>query len=127
MPGRTRTSSSIVYYGRDGQPITLDQFGRFHGDMDYKRVDATELPNCWVSTVWLGLDQRFGSTGPPIIFETIVFRRTDMDRLDHLVNGGGVGHELDTRRYATLAGAVHGHVAMVAKWRDWDGVDGQAD
>ena len=26
-----------------------------------------------LSTVWLGLDQRFGSSGPPLIFETMLF------------------------------------------------------
>lgn len=43
-----------------------------HGDR--KRVAETTLPDGrWVSTVFLGLDHGFGD-GPPILFETMVFR-----------------------------------------------------
>jgi hypothetical protein len=59
--------------------------------------DGTEI-----STVWLGLDH--GSpNGPPLIFETMVFRS----------NRDG---DLDCERYATEEGARAGHEAMVAKW-----------
>jgi hypothetical protein len=53
-----------------------------------------------VSTVFLGLDHRFGGEGPPIVFETMAF----------------VGHEdVGQDRYCTWAEAEEGHANMVAK------------
>jgi hypothetical protein len=44
-------------------------------DVQHKRVNETTLPNgLWVSTVWLGLDHRHDDSGPPLIFESMVFR-----------------------------------------------------
>jgi predicted cobalt transporter CbtA len=57
-----------------------------------------------VSTVWIGIDHRFGDDGPPLIFETMVFNRAE---------GWG---ELDCERYSTEAEAVAGHAAMCEKW-----------
>ena|SRR6266516_420553 len=52
-----------------------------------------------VSTVFLGLNHRFGD-GPPLLFETMVFR-------------DGQGEEMD--RYSTWDEAVAGHEAMVTR------------
>lgn len=38
-----------------------------------KRVGRTDLTNCWVSTVFLGLDHRWRDSDPPELFETMVF------------------------------------------------------
>ena len=92
------------YYDKDGSPITdvLAWAEKFE-DRGYKRVAHTTLPDGkQVSTVWLGLDHGWG-TGPPLIFETMVFPP------DSWVECDGV-------RYSTLAGAEAGHVAMVEKW-----------
>jgi hypothetical protein len=62
----------------------------------------------WVSTVWLGLDHRFGD-GLPLIFETMVFPAKD-----GAVTSWG---ELDSNRYSTEEEAVAGHNAMVEEWR----------
>jgi hypothetical protein len=35
----------------------------------WTRIDA----DVFVSTIWLGIDQRFGEDGPPLIFETMIF------------------------------------------------------
>jgi hypothetical protein len=51
-----------------------------------------------VSTVFLGLDYRFGDSGPPILFETMVF--------------GGLC-DGDMTRYATMEESRQGHWAMV--------------
>lgn len=69
---------------------------------DKRRIDFTKLPNCEVSTVFLGLDHRFGD-GPPLIFETMVF-------------GGTLSDEMD--RYSTRAEAVEGHKAMVERCKN---------
>lgn len=53
-----------------------------------------------VSTVFLGLDHRFGIEGPPILFETLVF-------------GGPLADEME--RYSTYEQAEEGHARMVAR------------
>ncbi len=56
-----------------------------------------------VSTVFLGIDHRFGGEGPPLVFETMVF--------------GGVNDQ-DQRRYATWDEAVAGHEEIVEDCRE---------
>ena len=58
------------------------------------------LASAEVSTVFLGLNHNWFGTGPPILFETMVF-------------GGLLDGEMD--RYATLADARAGHWAMVER------------
>lgn len=53
-----------------------------------------------VSTVFLGIDHNYTETGPPILFETMVF-------------GGLLDQEQE--RYATMAEALSGHAAMVER------------
>jgi hypothetical protein len=97
----------MKFYGMDGQPISLEEWGRLAGS-EKKVVSSTELPGgVWVSTVLLGMDHRFGGVGPPIIFETMVFESRD--------NLG----ELDCDRYCTREEAELGHEAMVTKWTGW--------
>ena len=92
------------YFNRQGQPMSLEQWAVALEDRSANRVAETTLPNGnWVSTVWLGLNHRFGE-GPPLIFETMVFLAR------------GDGGELDCDRYSTEAEAVAGHEAMVRKW-----------
>lgn len=74
-------------------------------DERYKRVNETTLPNgLWVSTVWLGLDHRHDDSGPPLIFESMVFRSE--------VNLA----ELTCRRYATELEAAVGHEVLCEQW-----------
>jgi hypothetical protein len=63
----------------------------------------TALEKVWVSTVFLGADHGLGD-GPPLIFESMVFP------LDSVA-------DLDGKRYSTYAEALHGHAALVRKWR----------
>ena len=98
-------TSPMMYYDRQGKPMSLKQWTlSFQGSFDKRRVAETTLPDGkWVSTVWLGLDHRFGMDGPPLIFETMVFKgRDNMD-------------ELDMDRYSTEAEALAGHAALVKK------------
>ena len=92
-----------MYYDRQGRSITLAEFAALHTE-DYYRVTLAEFGEVSVSTVWLGINHRFGE-GPPLIFETLVL--TDAD------------HPLDQagERYATEADAVAGHERWVAKVR----------
>ena len=63
-----------------------------------RHVAVDPLNNGRVSTVFLGLDHRFGDEGPPILFETMVF-------------GGVLDGEM--RRYSTWEEAAHGHIAVL--------------
>lgn len=67
-----------------------------------RRVARDEIGGCVVSTVFLGLDHRFGP-GLPILFETLVFGAPD----DFV--------EIDGRRYSTWAAAEAGHREFVER------------
>ncbi|HSV08577.1 MAG TPA: hypothetical protein VLI07_18820 [Candidatus Binatus sp.] len=90
------------HFDRDGEPITMRQWGMLAHDRDYKVVKQEHVGPYFVSTVWLGLDHSFGR-GPPIVFETMVFKE---DRTD-----------LECWRYATEAEAVEGHQLMCEQVR----------
>lgn len=95
------------YYDQDGNPIDLITWGKMlqEGGEFERRIGATTLwHGAWVSTVWLGLNHRWGDDGPPLIFETMVF-------------GLGGFRDLDCDRYSTKEQALAGHEVMVRKWR----------
>lgn len=86
------------FFDMQGQPITLEEWGRSR--MHVEPIGLTVLEDgAEVSTVWLGLDLRFGRGGLPLIFETMVF---------------GGEHDLDCWRYSTLEQARAGHDRVVA-------------
>lgn len=90
-----------LYYDRQGQPITLDQWAeRVEASRHVARDDVvTPHGRClWVSTVWLGLDMNLGLGDVPLIFETMAFE----------------GHNpLVCQRYTTEAQALAGHAEVV--------------
>lgn len=95
------------YYDRDGQPITFMQWARLTGDPDAKRVGLTVVGPYIVSTVWLGIDHSYSASGPPVLFETMVFPSDGWDE-------GRLGRALDYQeRYCTLAQARQGHEETV--------------
>lgn len=59
-----------------------------------KIVAQEHVGKVWVSTVFLGLDHRFGRDGDPVLFETMVFRD---------------GHGEEGERYCTWQQAEAGH------------------
>jgi hypothetical protein len=83
------------------KPIPVDDilaWGQWFENMDNSRVAFTELENCEVSTVFLGLDHQWG-TGPPLLFETMIF---------------GGSHNEYQERYATWEEAEDGHKRAIA-------------
>jgi hypothetical protein len=90
-----------MYFDRNGQPMTEEEWARAFEDIEMRRVLETALHDGKrISTVWLGLDHGLGAR--PLIFETMVFEGE---------------HSLDCERYATEAEARAGHEAMVATWQ----------
>lgn len=69
---------------------------------DRRRVACDELPDGrYVSTVFLGIDHNHSRSGPPILFETMVFDKEGND------NG-------EQWRYSTRAEALAGHADVLA-------------
>jgi len=99
----------MSYYDTDGTPISLEDWSKGLNDLSKKRVAYTPLPDGKiVSTVWLGLDPRFGM-GKPLIFQTMVFPSEQNFS------------ELDCRRYNTLVEARVGHIDIVQEWMNKQG------
>jgi hypothetical protein len=90
-------------YDRDGEPITMRQWGMLTHDLEYKVLKQEDVGPYWVSTVWLGIDHGYEFYGLPIIFETMVFKG---DRSD-----------VECWRYATEAEAFAGHERMCEQVR----------
>jgi hypothetical protein len=96
----------LRYYGRDGMPITLEQWATRTEETKRVAQDDVATPGgrlLWVSTVWLGIDMGF-NYGPPLIFETMVFEHGAADELCH--------------RYATEDDALAGHAEIVHAARE---------
>ena len=95
-----------------GQPVqakTVIEWAEWFEKADVdRRIALDEItPNVKVSTVFLGLDHRFGMSGDPIIFETMIF-------------GGPIdGH---MRRYSTRFEAEEGHKDMVKLAKESQGL-----
>lgn len=97
------------WYDRQGNEIDVSSASKLLNDISYKRIAYDEIDHVRVSTVWLGLDHRFGGDGPPLIFETMVFPKKNGNWLDDY-------RDVDCQRYATEAEALAGHKEMVEKW-----------
>ena len=95
-------------YDRAGLPITMEEWGQLREIEEYHRVGSTDVGEYWVSTVWLGLNHQFSPHGPPLIFETMVFLKSQRDD----VEDRGLA-DIDVVRYATEEEAQKGHDAMV--------------
>ena len=80
----------------------LMKWAQWFEGADKRRVAKTQTLFGWVSTVFLGIDHSFLKDGPPILFETMIFR-------------GPLDQEMD--RYSTYEEAVQGHNRMV--WLAW--------
>ena len=77
----------------------LHKWGRWFETAD-RHVARDKVGDVKVSTVFLGLDHRFGDKGPPLLFETMIF---------------GGPHDGYQERYATWAEAERGHAVAVKK------------
>lgn len=90
---------TVPHYDRAGELIDFGQWVALFEKRGYQSILKTRRGGYYVSTVWLGIDHSFG--GPvPIIFETMIFRRT-RGRLRTV--------DLYCRRYSTESQALRGH------------------
>lgn len=107
-------------YDREGTRISFRRWGELLETPDYQRVAITAIeqgpgkPALVVSTVWLGINHRFGDEGLPIIFETMVY---EAPKDSGAATGDRAANWLDEQeRYCTEAEALEGHKRMVAKY-----------
>jgi hypothetical protein len=91
----------------DNRPVPcgdLQAWSEWFENISNRLVGYTEVTtDCYVSTVFLGMNHRFMSNGPPILFETMIF-------------GGPLDSE--TWRYVSWDDAEAGHAAAVRKARE---------
>ena len=124
-----------LYYDRQGQPMKMTDWGPKHADHDYRTVAQHWVRGWMVSTVWLGINHNFLS-GPPLIFETMIFAPGDatINGEDERVPGpagdaGMTAADLDEyqERYPTEAAAQAGHDRALAAMTALLGADSVAD
>lgn len=109
------------WYDRQGRRISVNEASRLGKNRAYKVVKQEQVGMYWISTVWLGLNHGWTETGPPVIFETMVFPQSGDENIDALVKATeddewGSMLERDSDRYCTEAEALAGHQRMVEKW-----------
>lgn len=85
------------YYDRQGNLISEDEYIKICENG--RRVAFDDLGDYYVSTVFLGTNHNYFG-GPPLIFETMVFRRSDHQ---------GVYQD----RYSSEDAAIKGHKETV--------------
>lgn len=102
--------SSPKYYRRDGSPIsTVLEWAK-----EFEKNRAVEHhSSIWgdeISTVFMGLDQGFSMTGPPLVYETMVFRKPSRKYLEkQVIKIGRRGPQCFCERTTTEEEARHVH------------------
>lgn len=99
--------TKYILVNREPVPTDLMTWATWYGNSDNRRVALTETERYRVSTVFIGIDHRFGDAGPPLLFETMSF---DL----------GTGVEDEQMRWSTYDEAVAGHWATVERCRRTD-------
>ncbi len=89
-------SCATRYYDKNGKPLTMERWSTLFEDGEYKIIRQEDVGDCFVSTVWLGLDHSFGSGQPILIFETMIFTDDDWSCTEMW-------------RYSTVQEAIAGH------------------
>lgn len=99
-----RRVSEMMYVDVDGNELTQEQWVALFEvkhTTGYGRIGVTEYDGVAVSTVWLGLNHNWDRSGPPHIFETMVFGAPDGSEWD--------GYQV---RYSTKEQAAAGHAEL---------------
>lgn len=65
-------SKHYILNGHDVVPCDLITWAKFF-EKSNRVVAKTKVGDSDVSTVFLGLDHRYGDEGPPMVFETMIF------------------------------------------------------
>lgn len=93
----------------------LMEWARWYGTAD-RIVAQTETELFWVSTVFLGIDHRWGGNGPPMLFETMVFQRERVI-IELFGRLASVRPDVEMMRHVSWDDAETGHKATVSRLR----------
>ena len=110
-----------MHYDRKGRPMDLMDWAQHVEDREYATVAQHWIRGWMVSTVWLGLNHNFLGSGPPLIFETMVFPPGD-EAGEH-----GTMSEEYCDRYPTEEAAQAGHDRALSWVREKLGDDSVKD
>jgi hypothetical protein len=110
-----------MYYDRKGQPLEILAWARAFENFEGRIVAQHWVRGWFVSTVWDGLDHNYFSSGPPLIFETMIFPPGD-EADEHGIYSGQY-----CDRYPTEEAAQAGHDRALTWLRDKLGDDALAD
>jgi len=80
-------------------PTDMHEWATFFKDQNNRRVAFDKVEGFAVSTLFLGTDRPFGASGPPLLFETMVFGSDDS------IQGSAW--------WSTWDEAIEGHARMV--------------
>lgn len=75
MSDEAEDDVSVLYFDRDGEPVSLERYLELHRDAGYRFLERTDVGRLEVVTAWLGLDQGFGDGPDPLIFGTVALDR----------------------------------------------------
>ena len=96
-----------IWFDRQGNNISVEEWGVIHSTD--KIVAQEQIGDYFISTVWIGIDMNWSDEGPPLIFETMVFKQSpDSKRL---------GEEEECLRWSTEEEARAGHGLMVIAYQ----------
>ena len=103
-----RKGTGVRFYyilrGKEIIPCDIETWSNFFENPENKIIKQTNIEKKFISTVFLGLDHKFGyeEDKRPILFETMVFNK-------------GEWSELYCERYHTYDEAVQGHNRIMEK------------
>lgn len=69
-----------MYIEIDGKPVlcaSIKEWNTWFTNNNTRKIDYTYFEDCYVSTVFLGIDHRFDMKGKPILYETMIFGGKD--------------------------------------------------
>jgi hypothetical protein len=94
----------MLYKLKDGHPVPCSaddpEWGAMMENGDLRRVAFDVVDGVEVSTVFLGIDHRHTTSGPPMLYESMTFSA----RPDHVEQ---------QERYTNREDALKGHAALV--------------
>jgi hypothetical protein len=74
---------ALLAYDRKMRLIGMDTWRDLFEDSDARLIAQSTVGPWSVSTIWLGIDRRYGmNSGPPLVFETLVFDGNSVAMID---------------------------------------------
>ncbi len=100
------------FYDRQGNAITLEEYGTLMADFGYKSVGYDHIGDFLVSTAWLGANHNFSDDSTPLIFETMIFEGSLPAPVTTSSPSSWQFNNYQTR-YATEEEAIVGHAEAI--------------